>query len=90
MVRVETRSLVLVGSDVRAAASPPTRSPAQYSPALMPGTTRFGMERGGIDIALGHAHIRPGQMHRTQAIEGTHAGVWCDDKTHQFRCAVPG
>ena len=32
---------------VRAAASPPTQLPAQYSPALAPGTTRFGMGRGG-------------------------------------------
>ncbi len=32
---------------VRATASPPTRSPTQYSPALAPGTTRFGMVRGG-------------------------------------------
>lgn len=48
-------------SGVRAAASPPTRSPAQYSPALAPGTTRFGMGRGGIGAALGHAHTRPPQ-----------------------------
>ena len=49
---------LVVGWGVRAAASPPTRSPAQYSPALAPGTTRFGMVRGGIGAALGHAHPR--------------------------------
>ena len=35
------------GPGVRAAASPPTQFPAQYSPALPWGTTRFGMELGG-------------------------------------------
>ena len=34
-------------SGVSATASPPTRLPAQYSPALPGGTTRFGMGRGG-------------------------------------------
>jgi hypothetical protein len=52
-------SLQVTWRDVRAAASPPTQLPTQYSPALTPGTTRFGMERGGIDVALGHAHILP-------------------------------
>ena len=47
------------GLGVRAAASPPTRLPAQYFPALAPGTTRFGMGRGGIGAALGHAHTQP-------------------------------
>ncbi len=44
---------------MRATASPPTQLPAQYSPALVSGTTRFGMGRGGIDTALGHAHRPP-------------------------------
>jgi DNA polymerase, archaea type len=43
---------------VRAAASPPTQLPAQYSPALPWGTTRFGMETGWFHGALGHAHTR--------------------------------
>src|SRR5579875_1861111 len=37
----------VAGSGVRAATSPPTELPPQYSPVLAPGTTRFGMERGG-------------------------------------------
>jgi hypothetical protein len=45
---------------VRATASPPTQFPAQYSPALPWGTTRFGMESGWIHGALGHAHTRTG------------------------------
>ena len=41
--------------DVCAAASPPTQLPAQYSPALPWGTTRFGMELGGA-MALSATH----------------------------------
>jgi hypothetical protein len=40
---------------VCAAASPPTQFPAQYSPALPWGTTRFGMELGG-SMALWATH----------------------------------
>ena len=54
---------------MRAAASPPTRSPAQYSPALASGTTRFGMVRGGIDAALGHAHTAPSAALQQEVME---------------------
>ena len=47
--------MVLVPSGVCAAASPPTRFPVQYSPALPWGTTRFGMELGGT-TALSATH----------------------------------
>ena len=45
----------LVPSGVCAAASPPTRFPVQYSPALPWGTTRFGMGLGGA-MALSATH----------------------------------
>jgi hypothetical protein len=60
------------GSDVRATASPPTRSPAQYSPALAPGTTRFGMGRGGIGAARGHAHPRPANWAKSNHLSSKH------------------
>src|SRR3712207_8590159 len=47
--------LSLPGCGLRAAASPPTQLPAQYSPALPWGTTRFGMELGG-SMALSATH----------------------------------
>ena len=46
---------LLVPSGVCAAASPPTRFPVQYSPALPWGTTRFGMGLGGA-MALSATH----------------------------------
>ncbi len=44
-------------------ASPPTQFPAQYSPALPWGTTRFGMELGGA-MALSATHTPEGKSRR--------------------------
>ena len=60
----------VAGPGVRAAASPPTQFPAQYSPALPWGTTRFGMDLGG-SMALS-ATRTPGLVtsSQTSASEG--------------------
>ena len=55
---------LLVPSGVCAAASPPTRFPVQYSPALPWGTTRFGMELGG-SMALSATHTPEGKSRRS-------------------------
>jgi hypothetical protein len=54
---------LLVPSGVCAAASPPTRFPVQYSPALPWGTTRFGMGLGGA-MALSATHTPEGKSRR--------------------------
>lgn len=47
---------------MRAVASPPARSPAQYSPALVWGTTRFGMGRG-VSTPLSTTRTPDGKRH---------------------------
>ena len=66
-----------IRSGVSATASPPTPLPAQYSPALPGGTTRFGMERGGTRALsatptpdLTHLLVVPSHRHPRPQIPG--------------------